>query len=196
MKNDNIHNPIIEIKHYNLTYGHVNIFNDFDFVLEKNEIVGLYGPTGCGKTSLLNKIIEDYINIYKISYVFQDNRLLDNLTVMKNITLPLENIMKKADCESRAGEILQLLDLGNKISDKTSVLSGGERQRVNIGRALVYPCDILLMDEPFSAQDNSHRNKIIELTKKLILDKGISAVIVSHNKDDLYTLCNRIIMIG
>lgn len=190
-------NNFIEIKNFNLSYGKVSIFSDFNFYVPKGRCIGIFGPTGTGKTSLLNKIVDDYIKEYKIAYIFQDNKLIENLTVKKNIMLPLESFMKKDNATETVKNIINLVNLKEKINEKASVLSGGEKQRVNIARAFAYgksaPCEILLMDEPFSAQDEENRCNLIELTKKICKENHITSVVVSHNRNDLDMLCDNVI---
>ena len=187
---------IINIENFNLSYDGNVLYNNFNFSLTKGQIVGISGPTGCGKTSLLNKIVEDYIDKYKISYVFQDDKLIKDISSFENILLPLDNIYSKEEARKIATNSIKLFDLENRKDVKVSVLSGGEKQRVNLARAFSYPCDILLMDEPFSSQDEKHKQKLIEFSKKTIKEKEISAIIVSHNKDELSTLCDYIIELG
>ena len=188
---------IIDISNFSLSYGSVQLFNNFNLHVKKGECVGISGPTGTGKTSLLNKIVCDYIKIYKIAYVFQDNRLLEDISVKKNIMIPLKNILKKEECEKVTSDILKLVNLEYKINNKTAFLSGGEHQRLNIARAFAYgaacPCDILIMDEPFSAQDNANRSNLIKLTKKICEENKITSLVVSYNRDDLIELCSYIV---
>lgn len=188
---------IINIHDFNLSYDSVQLFKNFNFSVEKGKSVGVFGPTGTGKTSLLNKIIEDYISKYKIAYVFQDNKLLENFSVKKNIILPLKNIFPKEECDKKVADILDFVNLKNMEDKKVSVLSGGEHQRVNIARAFAYvsaaKCNILLMDEPFSAQDDVNRENLINLTKKIATENNVTTVVVSHNRDDLDKLCDYVI---
>lgn len=184
---------IIDINNYNLSYGPVEIFDNFNFSVEKGEVIGLYGHTGCGKTSLLNKIINDYIGKYKISCVFQDNKLIENLSVIKNIELPLENLFSKDIANNKAVQFLKLFNINNKAEEKAGVLSGGEKQRVNLARAFAYPCDIMLMDEAFSSQDDGQRENLIKICVKLIKERNITSVIVSHNMQELEKMCDSVV---
>ena len=187
---------IIDIKNYNLTYDGNELYKDFSFKLEKGQIAGIFGPTGCGKTTLLNKIVEDYSKEYKISYVFQDDKLIKDISPLLNIALPLHNVYEKDKALKIAEEYIKIFDLENRKTTKTRVLSGGEKQRVNLARAFSYPCDILLMDEPYSSQDETHKDFLIDYTKKTLKEKNITAVIVSHNKEELKSLSDFIIEIG
>ena len=184
---------IIKIENFNLSYGDIVLYKDFNFLLNQGEIIGVFGPTGCGKTSLLNKIVEDYIGIYKISYVFQDNKIIKDITTYKNISLPIEKFYDEKKLEEKVNKALTVFDLVNRKNTKTEVLSGGEKQRVNLCRAFCYPCDIMLMDEPFSSQDEKHKQSLIEYCKKEIKKRNITSVIVSHNRNELESLCDSVI---
>ena len=186
-------NFVIDIKDFNLSYNSVVLFNHFNFQVKKGQCAGIFGPTGTGKTSLLNKIVEDYLKKENISYIFQDNKLIEDLSVFENIFIPLKNKFPKTEAEKRASFFIKKLNLVSKKNEKVKVLSGGEKQRVNIARAFAYPRSLLLMDEPFSAQDSENKKNIINMTKKICNDNNITSVIVSHERDDLNSLCDFII---
>lgn len=154
------------------------------------KVTGFFGPTGSGKTTRLNQIAEEYSDKYKISYAFQDNRLLPDLSVIRNISLPLENFGVKKNAEEIAEKWIKAFDLSLQKNRKTKVLSGGEAQRVNLARAFAWNGDIFLLDEPFSSQDEKHKDIIKKLIKELIAQKK-TLIVVSHNKQDLIDLnCN------
>ncbi len=154
------------------------------------KVTGFFGPTGSGKTTRLNQIAEEYSDKYKISYAFQDNRLLPDLSVIRNISLPLENFVVKKNAEEIAEKWIKAFDLSLHKNRKTKVLSGGEAQRVNLARAFAWDGDIFLLDEPFSSQDEKHKDIIKNLIKELIVQKK-TLIVVSHNKQDLIDLnCN------
>lgn len=161
------------------------------YKIKTGESVGIYGPTGCGKTTLFNKILADYSPANKISYIFQDNKLVSHLTVLKNVIIPLEKNMDKIEAEKQARGWLQELDLVEKADSQCNKLSGGEKQRVNLARAFAFGGDIFLFDEAFTAQDEEHKKKIFELIKKIKNEKII--LIISHNKQDLEELCGKIL---
>lgn len=160
--------------------------------IKNGECIGIYGPTGSGKTTLFNKILADYSPKYKISYVFQDNKLITHLTVLKNVMLPLESKMDKNEAEKKARGWLQELDLVEKVGSQCNKLSGGEKQRVNLARAFAFDGDIFLFDEAFTAQDEKHKKQIFELVKQLKTTKK-TILIISHNKQDLEELCEKIL---
>ena len=122
-----IHLPMIHIEKFSLSQGYNVLFKNFNFDIYYNEIVGFYAPTGSGKTSLLNLIaglelstdfIKDGIITIepglKISYVFQEPRLIENISVLKNVMLPLLNIYDKDQAKKKAEYYLQKLELGTR----------------------------------------------------------------------------------
>ena len=104
----------------------------------------------------------------QISYVFQDLRLLENISVFDNVFIPLKNCYKKEVAKTKTQKILQSVFLSDKINQKVSNLSGGEKQRVAIARALSFPFDLLLLDEAFHAQDENKKQELLSLTKKIV----------------------------
>lgn len=183
---------MIQLNNVTISYNNSYLINNFSLSIEYGEIIGFYGPTGCGKTSLLNYINNKYSNEYKISYAFQDNRLISELSALENVMLPIEKIYGKDMGKKIALEYLTVFDLKDKSGQKVNTLSGGELQRVNLARAFAWDGDLYLLDEPFSAQDIEHKKKIIKYIKEKINDKKIF-IIVSHNKQDFEDLECKII---
>ena len=133
----------------------VKVFENFNFEINKNEITCIFGKSGCGKTTLLNILANsvDYNgevigDIKDISYIFQEPRLLPNLTVKQNLLY-----VKKDATQSQIDEILAIAEIKDKADVYSGELSGGQAQRVSIARAFITPSDLLLMDEPFSSLD-------------------------------------------
>lgn len=178
----------------------------------ENEILGLLGPSGSGKSLTLKciagietpdsgKIIlngktlfdsEKNINLKpqerNIGYLFQDYALFPNMTVYENICVGV----KQKNKENTVNEIIEELELKGLENKKPSTLSGGEKQRVALGRILVTQPEILLLDEPFSALDDYLKWKI-ELEIKSIIEKHkIPSIFVSHSKDEVYRMCQSI----
>lgn len=190
----------LEIKKLSVQLNQNFLFKDFSLQLCSGQIAALYAPTGTGKTTLLNiianisnsenilcqgQIVKDYT---KVSYVFQEHTLIPGISVLKNVMLPIEKIFGVKNAEDKALEMLRLVELDHKCNQKPEKLSGGEKQRAAIARAFVYPADLFLLDEPFSSQDETKKQKLIELTKELVQKEGRMALIVSHNKDDFAKL--------
>lgn len=190
----------LEISKISVQIDEKLLFKDFSLVLHSGQIAALYAPTGTGKTTLLNIIAninlgenvlcQGHINrdYSKVSYVFQEHRLIPALSVLKNVMLPIEKIFGSEKAEDKALEMLRLVELDHKCNEKAEKLSGGEKQRAAIARAFVYPADLFLLDEPFSSQDENKKQKLIELTKELVQKEGRMALVVSHNKEDFAKL--------
>ncbi len=171
-----------------------------DMIFEDGKSYMLLGASGCGKSTLLNMIAgilsadageitigeevmseksqkeKDKFRIRKIGYIFQDFKLIPDMTVMDNIAiLRLENV----DI-SRTDEILKMLDIYDKKNKKIKHLSGGERQRVAIARAIVKMPDIILADEPTGNLNFEIGETVI---KELVeVSKGKTLIAVTHDE--------------
>lgn len=157
----------------------------------KGKCTGFFGPTGSGKTTELNRIANEKSNNSTVSYVFQNNELLEKFSVLKNIIIPIEKKFPESQAAEIAQKWIKNLDLEDKTNELCSRLSGGEKQRVNLARAFAYDGNIFLLDEPFAAQDSKH----VELIKKYInekLEEGKNIYLVTHNLEDLKQLCQEI----
>lgn len=154
----------------------------------QGKCIGFFGPTGSGKTTQLNKIAREH---GCVSYCFQDNCLIENQSVLKNVVLPLENIFARDEAVQVAEKWIRLLDLQDKRDVLCGKLSGGEKQRVGIARAFAYDAEIFLLDEPCSAQDKEHKEIIFQLIIQL-KEQGKLIYLVSHEKTFLEGLCDQI----
>ena len=196
---------ILQIKDLSVSQEEKKLFSDFSLELKSNQIIGIKGPSGKGKTTLLNCIadvlpkdntfvitgsIQKKSNI-KISYVFQEHRLIPFISVLKNVMLPLEKIMQKDEAEQIAINYLKEFELLYKKDNFPNELSGGEKQRVSLARAFAYPSDLLLMDEPFQSQDLEKKQKLIMMTKNILQKESRAIIFVSHSEDELEQLCEK-----
>lgn len=196
---------ILQIKDLSVSQEEKKLFSDFSLELKSNQIIGIKGPSGKGKTTLLNCIadvlpkdntfvitgsIQKKSNI-KISYVFQEHRLIPFISVLKNVMLPLEKIMLKDEAEQIAINYLKEFELLYKKDNFPKELSGGEKQRVSLARAFAYPSDLLLMDEPFQSQDLQKKQKLIMMTKNILQKESRAIIFVSHSEDELEQLCEK-----
>ena len=188
---------IIEINNLNITFGNKKLFENYSLQINQGETLGIYAPTGKGKTTLLNYIAQNYYKIIKISYAYQDNRLLLNKTVLQNINFIIPKDKQKnkiiKDTNNKIELLLQDLELQNKKNTPCKFLSGGEQQRVNLARAFAFEPELLLLDEPFSAQDIEHKKQICSIIKNQIVEKNKTMILVSHSQDELKNLCKKII---
>ena len=185
------------MKIHNLTkfFDKKLVFDNFSIEIPENKITVIAGESGCGKTTLL-RIIAGLDNSYKgeiikesnkISYVFQEPRLFNAITVRQNLELVEKNTSLSID------ETLSIVELQNDKNTYPNELSGGMKMRLSLARALYYNGDIFIMDEPFSALDNDMKNRIIPKVFDLI--KGKTVIIVSHNVDEISSYTDNLIKI-
>lgn len=183
-------------------YGDNVVFDKFSLEAEENKILAVLGASGCGKTTLLNIIsgLTDFEGKVekagdKISYIFQNKRLLPNLTVYKNVEFVLKHVYPKEKIPSVIDEILSKVELLGSKNLYPSELSGGMGQRVSLARAFAYPSDILLMDEPFKALDISLKKRIIEVFNSLYEADRRTTVFVTHDIEEAFAVADRIIVL-
>jgi len=183
----------MKITNLNVSYGQKIIYKDFNVDFLDGSVTVILGPSGCGKTTLLNSIAFSD-SLKKISYIFQEPRLLPWCTLEKNIMLVLrgdQQIKRKT-----ARQYLERVGLGQRAEDYPDNLSGGERQRVAIARAFSYPAPVLLMDEPFQSQDPALKIQLIELVKTLQKDENRTIIAVTHDVHEAAALADRAIVLN
>lgn len=212
--------PVIELKGLTKRYGlgdaEHNALDDVDLVIEKGEFITIMGPSGCGKTTLLNILglldksnegnylldgtsVENFssarharIRSQQIGIVFQNFNLINRLTVIENVALPLtyKGIFRTKRLKM-ASEILKNFHLSEREYYMPWQLSGGQMQRVAIARALVNQPSIILADEPTGNLDSKASHIIMEELSD-IHKKGNTIIMVTHNPD-LTTYASRVI---
>ena len=191
--------------------------NNFTFEIPDGKLIGLLGPSGCGKSTALNLISglqkptsgkiffgDDDITAVPpekrgVGLVFQNYALYPHLTVMQNITFPLENLkgkekMTKAEREERAYKVAKLVQIDGLMERKPSELSGGQQQRVAIARALVKMPRVLLLDEPLSNLDARLRLQTREEIKRIQHETKITTVFVTHDQDEAMSISDLIVV--
>ena len=182
----------LQIKGLCFSYGDEAVINNLNLTLEKGKHLVLLGKSGIGKTTLLNLIlgfikpdsgeISGIDENTRISVMYQEDRLFPQLTVYKNLKL----VKKELDYKE-AGELLSALSLEEKVLDKLpGELSGGMRRRVALARCLIFPSELILMDEPFKGLDTESRKKCLEAVKKYTAAKP--TLIISHEPQDAEAL--------
>jgi putative ABC transport system ATP-binding protein len=192
-------------KIYNFSGREVEVLKGISLEVEKGEFVSIIGPSGTGKTTLMNiigcldvptrgsyilegieveKMDDDRLSIIrneKIGFVFQTFNLLPRATVLDNVELPLVYSHKKSDGK-KASELLEKVGLGERIHYRPNRLSGGEQQRVAIARALINDPAIILADEPTGALDTKSSLEIMAILQQLSKEER-TIVIVTHEQD-------------
>lgn len=198
-------NSLISIRNINKRYNNKVIFQDFHIDFYKNKVNCIIGKSGCGKSTLLNIISgiienddEDFISIesYGLSYIFQEDRLIDWLTVEENISLVVNKIYDKKEREELCNKYLDLVGIKEYKKYYPQMLSGGLRQRVNIARSLIYPSKIIIMDEPFKSIDVINKEIIMNNLKEILKQENRTVLFVTHDIEEALILSDKIYVLG
>ena len=188
---------MIELKNVTFSYGEQQILNNFNLSVNSGECVQLYGISGSGKTTVARLILgletltsDNIIVPQKISTVFQEDRLLENLDVQKNIrtVLPKEQF-------TFADSLLKEFGLYDVRKKRVSELSGGMKRRVALVRAIAYGGDALILDEPFNGLDTENKIIAANIIKREFIDKDKPVLLITHINEDAELLNAKIISI-
>jgi ABC-type lipoprotein export system ATPase subunit len=186
--------------------GRIRALDDVSFRLEPGDFVSLTGPSGGGKSTLLNligaldrpdsgsiavggELLERLANASEyraatVGFVFQFHHLIPTLNALENVQLPMMGRgPTRAQREAKAMELLEDCAIGHRAGASPGTLSGGERQRVAIARALANGPRLLLADEPTGALDSATGGQIIELLLSLRARRGMTILLVTNDED-------------
>lgn len=201
-------------KIYQMGEVEIRAVDGIDFEIGKGEFVVIVGPSGAGKTTVLNilggmdtatsgKVLVDgndvaqYTNRQLIGYrredigfVFQFYNLVPNLTALENVELALQICKEPLDAKT----VLEEVGLGERLNNFPAQLSGGEQQRVSIARALAKNPKLLLCDEPTGALDYNTGKAILKLLQDTCRNKGMTVIVITHNSA-LALMADRVIHI-
>ena len=199
----------------------VTVLKEANFALNKGEFAALVAPSGAGKTTLLmmlgcvleptsgkmiigNEVVYDNkwrikddreLRRTKIGFIFQAHYLIPFLNVEENVSLlPYQNAEPPKVVKKRVKELLEFLDVGDKLHSMPSELSGGQNQRVAIARALANKPSIILADEPTAALDTSRSVSVVKLLKKIAKEQNVTIIMVTHD-DRLLPYCDKVLSI-
>jgi putative ABC transport system ATP-binding protein len=204
-KMKNIITMVNVCKIYKTRFGMIDILNDINLEVNQGDFLVILGKSGCGKTTLLNIIsfIDDITSgIYifdgsestkitgtqkskirneNIGFVFQTINLINNMTAIENVEVPMiyKGINKK-DRTERASQLLDLVGVSNRCNHLPVNMSSGEQQRVAIARALANNPLLILADEPTGSLDEKNAEEIMNLLKKLN-ENGTTVIMVTHD---------------
>ena len=191
------------------SFGSLQVLKGIDLTIGEGEIVAIVGPSGAGKTTLLQSIgtldapdsgrlAEETLAAFRnrnIGFVFQFHQLLPEFTALENVMIPaLIAREKPAVAEKRAKEILDFMNLTDRMSHKPNELSGGEKQRVAVARALINNPSVILADEPSGSLDTKNKEELHKLFFDLRNQMHQTFVIVTHD-EQLATDTDRVIHI-
>jgi len=195
-------------------YGATRVLRDFSLDVNAGEFVALLGPSGCGKTTILKLIAgllypaggdlrfnnESVLPVPAerrgVAMVFQKPLLFPYLTVAENVAFGLKmRRTPKAETKRRVSEALRLVQLEGYEARKPNELSGGQEQRVSLARALVTEPRVLLLDEPFSALDESLRAGMRSLVRALQQRLRITTIFVTHDQAEAAAMADRIALL-
>ena len=195
----------LEIKNLNKSYAEEGIFKNFSLQLSDDKINCIIGPSGCGKTTFLNILagLIEYesgslngISKNDISYIFQEDRLIEWLTVKENLQITLKKYYKKSSLDDEIENLLDIVGIKSVEDKYPDELSGGMRQRVNIARAFGKPSKILLMDEPFKSLDYKLKYTIIDEFKNILNKNKRLVILVTHDLEEAVYFNGRIFVFG
>ena len=208
---------MIHAKNIHKSFGELEVLKGVDLSIAKGEIVSIVGPSGAGKTTLLQilgtldkpnagEVLVDAIDFSKlgekelaafrnkhIGFIFQFHQLLPEFTALENVMIPA--LIARKDVKKttqKAKELLQYLQLTDRMEHKPNELSGGEKQRVAVARALINDPGLILADEPSGSLDSKNKEELHKLLFELREKFGLTIVIVTHDKE-LAALSDRVI---
>jgi molybdate transport system ATP-binding protein len=191
---------------------------DAAFSAEKSGITALFGPSGAGKTSIVNMVagltrpdegrivmngrclfdsargIDEPPQKRRVGYIFQDARLFPHLSVRGNLAYGMR-LPSKSEQYVDFDQVVQLLGIAPLLDRRPARLSGGEKQRVAIGRALLCSPSLLLMDEPLASLDDSRKSEILPFISRLYHDFSTPIMYVSHVLKEIESLAHHLVFL-
>ncbi len=212
------HEPILELRGVNKSFGVVHVLHDVDFQIYPGEVTALVGDNGAGKSTLVKAIAGIYpidtgtylsegkpvtvrdpndVAALGIEIVYQDLALCDNLDIVQNMFLGRElkrrGVLDEATMESMAREALASLSVRTvkSVRQTVSSLSGGQRQTVAIAKSVLWNSKVVLLDEPTAALGVAQTRQVIDLVRRLA-NQGVGVVLISHNMVDVFEVADRI----
>ena len=208
---------MIDIINIHKCYGSLEVLKGINANIGKGEMVSIVGPSVAGKTTLLQiigtldkpdsgeihigevqigKLKKKELSVFRnnhIGFVFQFHQLLPEFTAIENVMIPaLIRKEKSSVARKRAKEILDYLNLSDRMEHKPAQLSGGEKQRVAVARALINHPDVILADEPSGSLDTQNKEELHKLFFDLRNEMGQTFVIVTHD-ESLALITDRVI---
>lgn len=215
---------ILDVTDLHKTYRDGEILADvlkgITFSVEPGEFVAIQGPSGAGKSTLLNllgaldrpdrgKIVIDGLELTadvkksqldifrrdKIGFIFQNHYLMQEFTVLENVTMPLRaQGYTKTEATERAQQVLARVGLSHRVEHFPSQISGGESQRVAVARAVVKSPPLILADEPTGNLDSENRHRFIDVLNTLQAEDKLTVIVVTHEAELAMAASRRLLM--
>ena len=204
--------PHVTIRGLSKRFSDATIYDNFDFDIPRGKLISVFGPNGCGKSTLINMIAGLFppdageilfdgqpLSRIKFGYVFQNYReaMFPWLRAFDNIAYPLKVMgLPKAERIRRVEKIVANLNVKIDLKLYPYQMSGGQQQLVSIMRALVVEPEILFLDEPFSALDYEMTLFMREQLQRIFVDTATTTVLVSHDLEEAVYLSDRILLLS
>jgi NitT/TauT family transport system ATP-binding protein len=204
--------PHVTIRGLSKRFADTAIYNNFDFDIPRGELISVFGPNGCGKSTLINMIAGLFpvdageilfdgqpISRIRFGYVFQNYReaLFPWLRAFDNIAYPLKLMgVSKVERTARVERLVDHLGVKIDLALYPYQLSGGQQQLVSIMRALIVEPEILFLDEPFSALDYEMTLFMREQLQRVFMETATTTVLVSHDLEEAVYLSDRILLLS
>jgi NitT/TauT family transport system ATP-binding protein len=204
--------PHVTIRGLSKRFSGTAIYDNFDFDVPRGKLISVFGPNGCGKSTLINMIAGLFpadageilfdgqpISRIRFGYVFQNYReaLFPWLRAFDNIAYPLKLMgISKTESTARVERLVARLGVKVDLALYPYQLSGGQQQLVSIMRALIVEPEILFLDEPFSALDYEMTLFMREQLQRVFMETATTTVLVSHDLEEAVYLSDRILLLS
>ena len=203
---------LVEVKNLKKNYGSNNAVKDISFSIKENEVLGLLGPNGCGKTTTIGMMLgllkptygEIFIDgkkteesrieiLQKINFISPYVELPKKLTVEQNLIV-YGKLYNVAELKNRIEYLVEKLRLSDLLNRLTGELSSGQKNRVSLAKALINDPIVLLLDEPTASLDPEIGDYVRTFLEDYKKEKNISILLASHNMNEVTRLCGSILM--
>ena len=205
---------MLSVSNLSISFDESQVLEEFNLNVESGDIFALLGDSGSGKSSALRfiaglenakngSVILDGANLSlngahsvkpelrEIGMVFQDYALFPHMTVFQNISFSIDHLSKKSKTE-KVSSLLELINLNGIEKKYPHQLSGGEQQRVSLARALANSPKLLLLDEPFSSLDKSHRDELVKDVRSILKNQLVTSILVTHDEAEAMAFADKI----
>ena len=205
---------MLSVSNLSISFDESQVLEGFNLSVESGDIFALLGDSGSGKSSALRFIagLENAMNgsvvldgadlslngvhsvkpeLREIGMVFQDYALFPHMTVFQNISFGIDHLSKKSQTE-KVASLLEFISLKGIEKKYPHQLSGGEQQRVSLARALANSPKLLLLDEPFSSLDKSHRDELVKDVRSILKKQSVTSILVTHDEAEAKAFADKI----